>query len=69
MRYLLPVHPFLIVLWFLPVTVLAGSRARSVFLALCLVWIAAGVYRTTDPVSKRVWGTFDFGEHKSLSYS
>jgi hypothetical protein len=67
-RYLLPIYPFLIVLWFLPVTVLAGeSRARSVFLALCLVWIAAGVYRTTDPVSKRVWGTFNFGDHKILS--
>jgi len=67
-RYLLPVYPFLIVLWFLPVTVLTGeSRARSVFLALVLVWIAAGVYRTTDPVSKRVWGTFGFGEHKILA--
>jgi hypothetical protein len=67
-RYLLPIYPFLIALWFLPVTVLTGeSRARSVFLALCLAWIAAGVYRTTDPVSKGVWGTFDFGNHKILS--
>jgi hypothetical protein len=67
-RYLLPIYPFLIVLWYLPLTVLSGeSRARSVCLALGLVWIAAGIYRTTDPVSKRVWGTFDFGEHKILS--
>lgn len=67
-RYVLPIYPFLIMLWFLPVTVLSGeSRARSVCLALSLVWIAAGVYRTTDPVSKWVWGTFDFGDHQVLS--
>jgi hypothetical protein len=67
-RYLLALYPVLIVIWFFPVSVMAGEgRIRSACLAVALVWVAAGVHRTVDPVSKWIWGTFDFGRHELLS--
>jgi hypothetical protein len=67
-RYLLPIYALLVPLWFLPISIILGpGRARSICLALVLAWIASGIYRTTDPVSKWAWGTFDFGDHKILS--
>jgi hypothetical protein len=67
-RYLLAIYPVLIILWFFPVSVMAGEgRIRSACLAVVLVWVAAGVHRTVDPVSKWIWGTFDFGRHELLS--
>lgn len=43
-----------------------SSLLRRVLLAGCVVLFALSSFRTIDPVSKRLYGTFEFGAHQML---
>ena len=66
-RYLLPIFPFFVLAFSISLRVLSRRRAVrlgaiGVFLTLAIV----SSFRTVDPVSRAVWGTFPFGEHGIL---
>jgi hypothetical protein len=69
-RYMLPVLPILIIL-------LGGSLVNifrkqsliTIALTVLLVLLTASSFRTVDPVSKKIMGTFKFGPHEMLQMS
>lgn len=66
-RYLLPVLPALVVLAYAGLRAsIESGRARTALLAAALALVYASNFRTLDPVSRAVYGTFRFGEHELL---
>ena len=67
-RYMLPFLPLLILVFAGAFARLRIPRlARLAILSVMLMLIHTSSYRTIDPVSKLVFGTFQFGEHSILS--
>jgi hypothetical protein len=66
-RYILPTTPVLFALAFAALTVLVRQRVmRIAILSVMVILAIASNFRTIDPVSRWVFGTFDFGGHKML---
>jgi hypothetical protein len=67
-RYLMPLYPLLILAFGIASRFLTGREPiRIVFLAVVCALTLVSVFRTIDPVSKRVYGTFPFGRHEILN--
>ena len=66
-RYYLPLYPLLLVAACCALVRLGAPRwLREVVLAAMALLLAASATRTIDPVSRRLWGTFRFGDHELL---
>ncbi len=66
-RYMLPTLPILIILLGESlVNVLRKQSLIKIALTLLLVLLTVSSFRTVDPVSKKVMGTFKFGSHEML---
>jgi hypothetical protein len=67
-RYMLPVYPVLVILFADAVSILFKKRQAVVtcIIAVVLVLQCVSSFRTIDPVSKSVMGTFKFGSHEML---
>jgi hypothetical protein len=66
-RYYLPVYPLLLVAAFCALVRLhIPRRGREVVLAAVAVLLAISATRTIDPLSRRLWGTFPFGDRDLL---
>ena len=66
-RYLLVLFPVFLLL-FSQLTILCVPE-KSLRMGLCAFFLflfALSLYQTTDPVSRRIFGTFRFGEHEML---
>ena len=69
-RYMLPALPILIILLGGSlVNVLKKQRLITIALTVLLMLLTASSFRTVDPVSKKVMGTFKFGSHELLQMS
>ncbi len=67
LRYLLPVYPMVLAVFVISVRIVFLSRgARLAVLAGFLALSLISVFRTVDPLSRAVYGTFDFGSHSML---
>lgn len=66
-RYILPVYPLLLLVVYAALKLLWNSHHVRLGM-LCVIFTAvfASNYRTIDPVSKLVFGTFSFGSHSML---
>ena len=66
-RYMLPVLPVVVILFAdsLPIVFKRQTVITGV-LAVLLVLLAISSFRTVDPVSKRIMGTFNFGSREML---
>ena len=66
-RYLLPVMPLLVVVLYAALlAVRARARSRQALLGAYAILLFVSALRTVDPVSRWVYGTFDFGERQML---
>lgn len=66
-RYMLPVFPVLVILFADAVSVVFKRQAVvSCVLAVVLALLCVSSFRTIDPVSKKIMGTFEFGSHEML---
>ncbi len=66
-RYLLAIAPLLILVFAVAARVLLPRPAlRYAFLSIVFLLLLASDFRTIDPVSRRLWGTFPFGRHQLL---
>lgn len=66
-RYLLPFYPVFLILLFQLTTICIRNRyARIALLVSYLLLFIPSLYLTLDPLSKRIFGTFNFGRHKML---
>jgi hypothetical protein len=66
-RYYLPVYPLLLIAAFCALVRLrVPRRAREGVFATVTVLLAISATRTIDPVSRRLWGTFRFGDRDLL---
>lgn len=66
-RYFLPLYPLLLLCTLVGIHELTGNRAIQGLAmgAVCLVF-SLSIWRTTDPVSRAIFGTFEFGDHEML---
>lgn len=66
-RYLLAIAPFFILVFVISLQILLPRSAlRYAFLGATFLLLLASDFRTIDPISRRVWGTFSFGRHELL---
>jgi hypothetical protein len=66
-RYLMPAIALLLALAYVAVVRLrVPPTTRRVVLGVFAVLVAVSSVRTIDPVSRRLWGTFQFGSHQML---
>jgi hypothetical protein len=66
-RYLLAIAPFFILVFVISLRVLLPRSAlRYAILGVTFLLLLASDFRTIDPISRRVWGTFPFGKHELL---
>lgn len=67
-RYMLPVFPVLAILFADSLTVVFKRQAViSGILSVVLVLLCLSSFRTIDPLSKKIMGTFEFGSHEMLN--
>lgn len=66
-RYLLAIVPFFILVFVISLQILLPRPAlRHALLGATFLLLLASDFRTIDPVSRRLWGTFSFGRHELL---
>jgi hypothetical protein len=66
-RYVLAIAPFFILVFVISLQILLPRSAfRYAFLGATFLLLLASDFRTIDPISRRVWGTFSFGRHELL---
>ena len=66
-RYMLPVLPILIIIFAGSlVKVLRKQSLITIALTVFLILLTVSSFRTIDPVSKKIFGTFKFGSHDML---
>ncbi len=69
-RYMLPALPILIVLFGGSLlNVLRKQSLITIMLTVFLTLLTVSSFRTVDPVSKKIMGTFEFGSHELLHMS
>lgn len=67
-RYFFALYPLILLLFFAAIIQLRVTpRVRATALAASIVLLVACNFRTLDPISKKIAGTFNFGSHKLLS--
>lgn len=67
LRLLLPIFPLLIIIYYYALLSLVSTTLfRKLILSCTLLMLVASNFRTIDPLSKSVTGTFAFGEHHCL---
>ncbi len=66
-RYFMPLFPLLLLCTLTGVQLLAVSRVvRALVLGTICLSFASSIWRTSDPVSRAIFGTFEFGDHEML---
>lgn len=67
LRYFLPLYPIMIILAGYSLSTFVKNKywRKILFLGLTVLFFMANFY-TLDPVSRRIYSTFDFGKHKLL---
>lgn len=69
-RYMLPALPVMIILFGGSlITVLRKQPLITITLTIVLALFTVSSFRTVDPVSKKIMGTFKFGSHEMLQMS
>src|SRR4029077_13952844 len=67
-RYLLPIAALLILSFAVGFLILcARPFVRVVVLGFAFLLVLGSAFRTIDPVSRALWGTFPFGRHPLLA--
>lgn len=66
LRYFLTVYPFLILLSFIFIVQIPNKFIRRTILAVIFIIFFFSNFYTFDPVSKKIYGTFQFGKHEML---
>lgn len=67
-RYFLPVYPILILLFYFGlISVINQVTVRRIILTVIVILFFLTNFRTFDPISKRIYGTFKFGNHEMLN--
>src|SRR3989344_1413513 len=67
LRYFIPIYFVMMILSFFSLTkIFNKSFVRRIFLLLITAVFLYTNFRTTDPVSKKIYGTFKFGKHDLL---
>lgn len=67
-RYFAPVFPLLLVVFHASLLrIVPTAELRIIFLSALWILFGASNLRTIDPLSKRVFGTFEFGRHELLA--
>lgn len=67
-RYFLALCPQLIILFYISlVNLISNNKLRIVILLTVFILFFISIYKTIDPVSKSIFGTFNFGRHKLLN--
>lgn len=67
LRYFIAVYPQMIILFIASsVMLIHSSRLRRIILATAAALFFLSLFRTVDPLSKRIYGTFRFGTHEML---
>lgn len=67
LRYFLPVYPFLIISFYYSlIYFIKNAKIRITILLFFLIFSYSSNFRTIDPVSKIIFGTFNFGKHSLL---
>lgn len=68
LRYLLPIYPLFLIVFGMALRYLAKmGRLRVATLAMVFGLFFVSAFRTVDPVSKALYGTFRFGRHPILA--
>ena len=66
-RYFLPLYPLLLLCALVALQTLTGRREiRIVVMGTVCVLFGLSISRTIDPVSRAIFGTFEFGDHRML---
>ncbi|OGG03870.1 hypothetical protein A2W14_05005 [Candidatus Gottesmanbacteria bacterium RBG_16_37_8] len=67
LRYFLTLYPLMIILFGYGVIIFIPNSVirRGIFVAVSLIFFVANFY-TFDPLSRQIYGTFNFGNHKML---
>ena len=66
-RYILPLIPLLILLSAFSLNKLIKTDLKRLGLLLCVLFLSTiQIFRTIDPISKFIFGTFNFGKHSML---
>lgn len=66
-RYFLPVYPLLIILFYYGLIILIKNIVlRKICLFIVITLFVIGNFKTMDPLSKKIYGTFKFGDHDML---
>ena len=67
LRYFLPVYPLMILLFYYGLSkILVNELLRKIVLVAVLVLFFISNFATLDPLSKKIYGTFRFGNHEIL---
>jgi len=67
LRYFLPLHPLLLLAWTWSIRSMIPLRwLRAGVMALFVVLQLISAFRTVDPVSRALFGTWKFGDHEML---
>lgn len=67
-RYFLALSPILLLTaWHSALALRIWRRGREVMLAAYVALLLVSTYHTIDPLSKRIYGTFAFGDHSLLT--
>lgn len=68
LRYFLPIFPFLLIIFYYSLIYLINSQVvRRLLLSLVFLLLLISNFRTIDPLSKKLFGTFQFGNHTLLN--
>lgn len=68
LRYLLPLFPFLIIVFYYSLLYFVRrSFVRSLVLIITFILLLVSNFKTIDPISKMLYGTFKFGNHSLLN--
>ncbi len=66
-RYFMPLYPLLLLCTLIGIQELTGRRAiRCLAMSTVCLGFLLSVWRTSDPVSRAIFGTFPFGDHEML---
>lgn len=66
-RYFMPLYPLMIILFYFGlITVVKNNGTRKIVLITAALLFFISNFRTIDPISEKIYGTFQFGRHKIL---
>jgi len=65
-RYFLPLYPLLIIIFYYSLSWFRNKNLKTILLLGMLALFLTSNFRTIDPLSKLIFGTFKFGKHDML---